>query len=110
MHGMHENKTRKYSCKLCSFVGSRRKEHILAHMESEHPNDKFSSFEIIEIEKQQKKISDIVTNVHSPKRITLAEDIEISDYYCDLCIYETDEENNLTNHLITKHFSAIYGK
>ena len=42
-----------------------------------------------------------------PKKV---KDIKLVEFYCDLCMYETEEENALTNHLAMKHYDDIFGR
>jgi len=43
----------------------------------------------------------------TPKKM---KDIKLVEFYCDLCMYETEEENALTNHLAMKHYDDIFGR
>ena len=31
-------------------------------------------------------------------------------HYCDLCLFDTKVENDLTDHLATEHFEEIFGR
>ena len=36
--------------------------------------------------------------------------LEQEDLYCDLCIFETQDEKKLENHLVINHFNEVYGR
>ena len=36
--------------------------------------------------------------------------LEFEIHYCDLCLYDSKEENDLTNHMATEHYEEILGR
>lgn len=49
----------------------------------------------------------ILSEETSPNKV--AKIINLSEFYCDFCMFETDEEDSLSNHLAFSHFLAIFG-
>ena len=35
--------------------------------------------------------------------------LDPSLHYCDLCLFQTEEETDLTNHLAVSHYEQIFG-
>ena len=98
---------KRLQCKLCPF-GTDRKNRFSQHMEKSHAGSREEPDMVSEDGEGP------ATKVKTPKATrsttvseqisgstdgkTARDDIQIVDFYCDLCLFETDEENALINH------------
>ena len=96
----------RYQCDYCEYNSQRRKV-VLEHCISSH-NINLKPSDI-----NRKKILPSSSTVISPKiakTVNSKKVINLSEFYCDFCPFETDEnENALNNHLVSKHFDEVSG-
>jgi len=55
-----------------------------------------------------RKVSSDLENIRNEVIIEFS--LEAGLHYCDLCLYDSKEENELTNHLATEHYEEILGR
>ena len=36
--------------------------------------------------------------------------LEQDEFYCDLCMFETQDEKRLANHFVMTHYNEVYGR
>ena len=53
-------------------------------------------------------VSENIENIQNEVIIEFSLESEI--HYCDLCLYDSKDENELTNHLATEHYEEILGR
>jgi len=104
INNIHEHL--RYQCEHCDY-NSQRKNHVVTHCINTHKITPSPS------DISRKKFPPTTSGVSSPKiakKITNRKDIHLSEFYCDFCSFETDEnENALTNHLVLKHYDEVSG-
>ena len=54
------------------------------------------------------KVPESIENIQNEVIIEFS--LESQIHYCDLCLYDSKEENDLTNHLATEHYEEILGR
>ena len=99
----------RYQCSLCSFTAV-RKCNIREHMDKKHDGST----------EEPKKVTLETPATATPEKQDslqklsiiekLREDIKLSEYYCDFCMFETEVEHSLTNHLALDHYDDIFGR
>ena len=126
---VHENKI--YSCKFCDFNAKSRTQ-IRKHRNRVHKGSTIGKLtkkqKMLKKKKQLKpmnisnarnswtnketdsstKVSESIENIQNEVIIEFS--LESQIHYCDLCLYDSKEENDLTNHLATEHYEEILGR
>ena len=112
---------KRLQCKLCPFRTGKWnwKNRFSQHMEKSHPGSTeepdlvsvdgegpASKFKTPKATKSM-PVSERISGTTDGK--TARDDIKIVDFYCDLCLFETEEENALINHLALNHYDEVYG-
>ena len=126
---VHENKI--YFCKFCEFHAKSRTQ-VRKHKNRHHKGSTAGKLtKKLKFLKKKKQLGSLNTNNvrnsttndetdSSTKLSTGVENIqneviiefslEAQVHYCDLCLYDSKEENELTNHLATEHYEEILGR
>ena len=103
---VHEKK--RLQCKLCPFQ-TVRKIRFSEHMVEKHQGSKERPV-LVSRPKAAPKVSVPKPSSPSPQQQQQpAREIKLVEFYCDLCMFEAEEEKSLTNHLALEHYEDIFG-
>ena len=103
---VHEKK--RLQCKLCPFQ-TVRKIRFSEHMVEKHQGSKERPV-LVSRPKATPKVSVPKPSSPSPQQQQQpAREIKLVEFYCDLCMFEAEEEKSLTNHLALEHYEDVFG-
>ena len=126
---VHENKI--YFCKFCDFHAKSRTQ-VRKHKNRLHKGSTAGKLtKKLKFLKKKKQLRSLNTNnvrnsttndvtdssrklstgvENIPNEVIIEFSLEARVHYCDLCLYDSKEENELTNHLATEHYEEILGR
>ena len=128
---VHENKI--YFCKFCDFHAKSRTQ-VRKHKNRQHKGSTAGKLtKKLKFLKKKKQLRSLNTNNvrnsttndvtdssrklsstsgvgNIPNEVIIEFSLEARVHYCDLCLYDSKEENELTNHLATEHYEEILGR
>ena len=101
----HENKF--YSCPACDFTSKTRGD-LRRHRHEQHPQCTMKTR--IKQSKEKRSPNDgSDMEVVEGREVIIEFTLEPDLHYCDLCLFQTEEENALTTHLAVSHYEQIFG-
>lgn len=127
---VHENKI--YFCKFCDFHAKSRTQ-VRKHKNRLHKGSTSGKLtKKLKFLKKKKQLRSLNTNNarnsstndvtdssrelsttgvgNIPNEVIIEFSLEAQVHYCDLCLYDSKEENELTNHMATEHYEEILGR